>query len=65
MKFIKFITSYFIKINKEELKKSIVDEIIAELETQKSVLSKIKVDELDEAYENGLSMAIYIVKDMI
>jgi len=46
------------------VRKVVLNEVIKELENQKKVLTSVNSDELDDAYESGLDMAIFTVKEM-
>lgn len=60
----KSITSYLVNVEKNVIRREVIEEVVKELEKQKVLLASINSDELDEAYENGLSMAIHVVKEM-
>lgn len=52
------------KISEQKIKEDTLEKIIDNLELQKKMLSQLNEDQLDEAYANGLDMAIFLIKEM-
>lgn len=52
------------KISEQKVKEDTLEKIIENLELQKKMLSQLNEDQLDEAYANGLDMAIFLIKEM-
>ncbi len=61
MKLINFIAKMYAK----KIRKDTIREVIEELERQKKHLSAIKKDDIDEAYESGINMSIFVTKELI
>ncbi len=61
MKFLNFIA----KMHAKKIRRNTIREIITELERQKKHLSAIKKDDIDDAYENGINMSIFITKELL
>jgi hypothetical protein len=59
------LTKYIGKRNNAKMREKIIREVIAEIESQKALLTAVKQDDLDDVYEQGVSMALYVVKEMI
>jgi hypothetical protein len=59
------LTNYISKRNNAKMREKIIREVIAEIESQKALLTAVKQDDLDDVYEQGVSMALYVVKEMI
>jgi hypothetical protein len=59
------LTNYIGKRNNAKMREKIIREVIAEIESQKALLTAVKQDDLDDVYEQGVSMALYVVKEMI
>ena len=53
------------KMHAKKIRKATIREIISELERQKKHLSAIKKDDIDEAYENGMNMSIFITRELL
>lgn len=51
-------------ISKTKIQEETLDKVIDHLEVQKRILSQLNEDQLDEAYANGLDMAIFLIKEM-
>ncbi len=49
----------------KKIRRNTIREIITELERQKKHLSAIKKDDIDDAYENGINMSIFITKELL
>ena len=58
------IAAYIGKVNSKRNRKKLIKEIVEELEYHKSFLAAHKQDSLDEAYADGIDMAIHIVKEL-
>jgi hypothetical protein len=52
------------KTSEQKIKEDTLEKIIDNLELQKKMLSQLNEDQLDEAYANGLDMAIFLIKEM-